>query len=370
MVKLLVKLTPLEPYFFGGDRTFPYVQAGGQRSGGYFIRSLDTPSQTTLFGVLRYLGMQNRNENFGLCPSDKARIGAESYDILNPPSGGKGFGLIDSISPLYLLNDGANFYIKTPLDHQIDENQSEYENYNPFSHYSPPIETNEGTRCFPEGYDGKTDLADSWMSLSGLVHKGIFKSVGSVGIDKYRPDSAFFKREFKRISGFSFAFFARVDEGFTFQKQIVYLGQKKSAFSAEIIDGLTEPVFINPDSGAGVIQANGAVTCLRSDIAYAQSDVYIKGSDDIRKLYNTCEFVLVQAKGIRTLTTVYGKKLHRERHSGGGPLIRLIRAGSIFIPHENEIAEFTKFVRNGHARTAGFNHVIYKGKDLGEETTI
>jgi len=80
-----IKLRPLEPYFFGGETTFSYLgidnEEEKQRAGGYYIQSLDTPSQTTLFGALRYLGIRKPSSDYNLCDDDKKRIGGASYRL-------------------------------------------------------------------------------------------------------------------------------------------------------------------------------------------------------------------------------------------------------------------------------------------------
>ena len=57
MKKLQLKFTPLEPYFFGNEKTFsfPNSKDGGQLRNSYLIKSESIPSQTTLFGTIRYL---------------------------------------------------------------------------------------------------------------------------------------------------------------------------------------------------------------------------------------------------------------------------------------------------------------------------
>jgi CRISPR-associated protein Cmr3 len=54
MAKYLIKLYPIDRYFFGSDVTF------GADNSNYFVRSVYFPQQTTLLGMLRYyLLLQN-----------------------------------------------------------------------------------------------------------------------------------------------------------------------------------------------------------------------------------------------------------------------------------------------------------------------
>lgn len=54
MASYLIKLTPLEPYFFGGERNFSFGKSKKETKPSYYIKSLEAPSQTTLLGALRY----------------------------------------------------------------------------------------------------------------------------------------------------------------------------------------------------------------------------------------------------------------------------------------------------------------------------
>ena len=83
-MKQLITLRPLEPYFFGGDRSFAYGNVEVQRAGGYYVRSLDAPSQTTLFGTLRFLSIESPNPSFQLSKKDKEWGGPKSYNIMSP----------------------------------------------------------------------------------------------------------------------------------------------------------------------------------------------------------------------------------------------------------------------------------------------
>ena len=58
MSSYLVTLKPLEPYFFGGERTFSFGERANKEIvtySNYFIKSEDLMSQTTLLGALRFL---------------------------------------------------------------------------------------------------------------------------------------------------------------------------------------------------------------------------------------------------------------------------------------------------------------------------
>lgn len=322
--KYLVRLRPLEPWFFGSDRTFPHADRQGQRAGGYFIRSLETPAQTTLFGALRYLMLEDKG-----WPVDSNRIGEKSYSLIAED---QTFGLIHGISPLYLLQGEDSFFIPAPLDH--DNTLA----YHPFKEYDI-YETNHGTRRYPNGYDEKSAFQGGWLCLGcNAIHTDLFESEERVGVAINKCDESFFKKEYKRFKhkDFCFAFFAKLSA--KFPQQVVYLGQGRCAFEATC-EQVAEP----------------AAICFAHDIAYAQSPVYVQ---DVQALYDCCEFVCASPVSSRSVATDDGKK----RLEVGGELLRLIAPGSVFILRDPK--RFKELLQNKQPRTAGFNYVIYKGEYL------
>ena len=342
MPKLLIKLTPLAPYFFGGERIFEI----GDGNRHYFIHSIDTPSQTTLFGALRYIGIRSPEKGFRLNDEDKFNIGASSFDLTN--QGIADFGGIKRISPLYIFSQGDGYMIRTPLDHintPLDHINGQ-ETYSRFERYSGPIRTTSGERWFPLDYNAKHGLADSWLSLAdGKIYNGLFEGIAQVGIDKKNKKQAFFRKEFKRLkAGFSFVFFADVGEGFTPYNKIVYLGQGKSAFQADWDWGADEPKI-----PAGLI---------RGEMVYAQSDAFI--SCGVNELYETCNFVCAATRDFRVFVTDYDRAAAiatRYKKSGN---IKLVQAGSVFWPNNAEA--FVSRIHNCHASIAGFNQIIIGGE--------
>ena len=368
-MKLLIKLTPLEPYFLGDDRSFQYGELKIQRAAGYISHSRITPSQTTLFGVLRYLGIKTPDPDFKLDCQDIENIGKSSFNLPKPNA--DGFGRIISVSPLYLYDNNGQYYVRTPFDHN---NKGNYTSYEPWEKYTEFIPTGCGQRIFPEDYDEKSGLEDSWTCLKDLsLHSKLFKRVMQVGHEKKGVSEAFYKKERVVIhKDFSFAFIAEVKDGFykepaetdpkSPEKRVVYLGQDKSTFLAEIITDFTEPSFC--------LLRNQ----IKTNTVYALSDIYIqpevkitKGEtvnsnnenekDKMRKLYSLCNFVCAQSIDFRVFRTDYSLKLpHGKRFIKEPELIRLIAAGSVFIV--NDLNRFKELCHNEHAEKAGFNQLL------------
>ena len=71
----LVRYTPLEPYFFGNEKTFGY---GSVKNKTYYVESSELPSQSGLFGTLRYCCISGSRKNYEIDPEE---IGSESFNI-------------------------------------------------------------------------------------------------------------------------------------------------------------------------------------------------------------------------------------------------------------------------------------------------
>jgi hypothetical protein len=293
VVKQLITLTPLEPWFFGTDRTLAYPDVRiQQRDGGYFIQSLDAPSQTTLFGALRYLGIENPDTNFSLSEEDKARIGVNSFRLGDVE---QFFGAIKGISPLYLLDAENCFYVPIPFDHDnsVEKDNDCSKKYSPFKREDYiSVHTNYGERFLPQQYLEKKGLAEGWLRLSDqTIHNSadLFEKTAEIGINTKKENDGFFKRERKMFhpetapKGMRFAFFAEV--GFEIPERIVYLGQQKSAFLAQPENiTLTDTPFLS------------------EGIVYAHSDLYVQNPD---KLYAACECIISRITTARPFTTNY-----------------------------------------------------------------
>lgn len=250
-----ITLTPLEPYFFGGERGFNFGSEKGYLKQRYFISSLDTPSQTTLLGALRYAVLAANGaliKDFTRGSDDRKRadelVGSESFDFSRNYS----FGAIGRISPLFIL-DNEDYLVPMPMNHKNGE-----------SHYSPMeitqcpsgITLSKGNVYSPD-YKAKDGCGEGWLKLSdksvvpysfnSTTDLGMFQSLVRVGINSQRSEAieerndedGFFKKEFKMLRRGAFAFFANLDPekiGSLKQGVTVFLGQNKSAFILKAVE--------------------------------------------------------------------------------------------------------------------------------------
>jgi hypothetical protein len=307
-----ITLEALEPWFFGSDRKFPFKGSPSSETD-YFIRSQDTPSQSALFGVLRYLVILGKKIDSEV---QEEFIGKESFRLDSPIRPiGQLFGKIHSISPLYLF-DGETYYIPAPM--LTDANPEHYDEKN------PEKRAKEGWIAL----DSKKPMIQDGMDLP----KNPFKGKEQFG--RGSGEGQLFKREYKYFENpnMRFAFFADCD--IEPSQSVVHMGQGKCPFLAS------------------VHRCDAPSPKNKTKLAYAQSDIFVS---DTEALYDCCEYFAARQRNQRVLThTKLGAKL-------GLDLLHTIQAGSVFCVKNRSAFEN---LLQGNATIAGYNKVIF-----GEETT-
>lgn len=328
-------LTPLEDYFFGNERTFRYGDRNPSIGGDYFVVSERYPSQTTLFGVLRYLMLEKRTSDYRLSQEDIRRIGESSFYYQE----GATFGLIESISPLYFFKDQVH-YIPVPKDHYGRED------------YYCPMTLDESN--LPENFSGKHYHTDYLVAVSGdkgqigtlIPYNTVFQSVTRIGINRKAEVDGFFKKQYWNLQGFQFVYYAKLKEPISFTPcPVVCMGYGKSAFGVtiEAVDA-----FFTPKELSALISR---------DTYVAVSDLYVT-EQELLQLTDSCRYKITDFREVRGFRTNYsgGTGSHRQRYQKSETLYRLISAGSVFKCHPDKNIEI-----HNCANVAGMN-VIVKGE--------
>jgi len=339
-----ITFTPTEPYFFGTEKTFrfPGQKIEGQFDTPYFIRSERTPSQTTMFGAVRYLLLKNRLPDFSGYPEGYEEIiGKESFMISAP---GRTFGKIHQISPVFLQlkADTRNkyptgIYIPTPLDHNVSSTQKIY---TPYTRHS--IE--DGRQYAPE-YDPKRFLPDGYMHLaSNTIVPGdaIFTSIVRVGINTVKQNKAYFKKEYAMLQeGWSFGIYLTVDDDAEIPgDKVVYLGQNKAAFLVSYSAEECSLPYVNDRT---VLPEEGCIVCL--------SDTLTDNS-----IYRNCSMAITQIRDHRAFETIRQEENGRPKIRKDSILYKLVKAGSVFwynTPDKRN--DLLKALQNDHCAVAGMN---------------
>lgn len=355
----LLTLQPMEPYFFGNEKTFSFdpQKPGDNR---YFIKGERLPLQTTLLGVLRYLLMPVKNAGYRYTESDQSRnaavIGPESFQI---NADAQQFGAIRSISPVFLTCGGQK-YVRTPFDHTVQETAR----YTPFRDYQA-VETDRGVRWFAADYDAKAGLSDSYMNTADgslIPAETLFSPVVRVGISKGKQEKAFFKKQFLRLAdGWAFSAYITLDTDVLAQDPgaqaalaalesgtSAYLGQNKSAFALRL----------QPEENTLPEQVSRH---LRPGVVYCLGDALVPGA-----VYDGCLFAAVRLRDYRAYQTVFRKQADETGTYVGGisksqELHKLLCAGSILIPHTPDSVQNS--FHHPNCQTIGFNITVSKTED-------
>ncbi len=404
-----IALTPLAPYFLGGERGLKYDDNDTQMSRGekYYIRSNLMPNQSALFGVLRFLGIENPDSSF---TRDEKKIGLDSYRLNDTSI--NSFGMIKQISPLYLIpkEDADEQSADTDKDNEKNKKKDdnlyfpapmliaamESGNSEKLNQYEC-LETDCGFRWLPLFYSEKGAELFRFIHLSDgkLLDKEInpFRYQTRVvinrkrnyhnGISKYTDDKDFLKKDYVILDGFRFVFYAKVGEGlFDFSqeeiiKKSVFIGQGKCPFAAEISNAgdfgekmimLDATVFsqkVGKQLGNPVTVSGQKEDCC---YAFLVSDMFYEGSMD--ELKEHCVYAMTAQKQYRVFTTNYKAREAVSGNKGKGRFVKqnevlhLLQAGSTFVFESREqMNGFKKQIDSmkhfTHGQIAGFNGIFY-----------
>jgi len=230
-VKYLIKLTPLKPFFFGGDTTFGKL--GDKDKGTYLVKSRLFPQQTAILGMIRkemliQKGFLTTKINYGEWVDEKDKKNAKYFigDTKFEFNTKQDFGVLKNISPIFLLRGDKKFIKKVDIDSFkfiLDKNkQPLLENYNP-----------------------KEDIYDNFISIDNsktFKTKDIFRAIEEIGIKKItkataeenekKNNSYFKKTSYTLKHNFKFAFF--IESDFELEDAFITLGGEKSTFKMEV----------------------------------------------------------------------------------------------------------------------------------------
>ncbi len=349
----LVKLKPLDWFFFGGEKTF------GDGKNEYLARSNKMPQQSAIIGMLRYQllkqkGWLNDANGKSTAPADAVvkLIGASSFSM----SGDNNFGAIKAISPICICS-GEQMYTPLPKDNEYT------------------LQLKGVTRAYLNGEKTNNNLVQiekfdhkasywlrKWSCGSGeaIDDDAIWETRMQIGITKPRNgdssnEKSFYKQEVCRLIGaFQFAFWVELDEELTPDK--VFIGAQRSCFDMTVtpVDGDTatlETCYI-------------AVTHIKEPTAAHKivllSDAYVA---DINVLNNHCLFHWSDTIPFRNMeTTTNGKwKSGYTRYKRIDTRYNLLERGSVlYFETDGQRTELEKILKQEKLQKAGYN--IYQVK--------
>ena len=264
-MKYLVRLQPIGPFFFGGNRTFSF-RGNLTLNDSYIIESTRLPQQTHLLGMIRRVMLEKESilclgkSGWGINKDDENNA-VKLVGVNNSSSSAK-LGKIKSLSCVFLMtlqNDQpVDFHFVIPKDTGIKLDFDKYKNSKVciggiknsasvfFEHYKAKDGVKQGfsTRSFWSKYCRQEHLIAEEDILSD---DRIYKQVWQIGIKRkdrtvvededgslYKQCSYLLKRE--NNENFQFGFVLELTEdlfGAKFERQ-VYLGAQRSLFQMVI----------------------------------------------------------------------------------------------------------------------------------------
>lgn len=377
MSTFLIKLTPLDSFFFGGEVTF------GQSNEDYFVRSIMFPQQTTLFGMLRFhLLKQNGfldkdGKNIGNKEEADSLIGSSSF---NPTKSSQSFGRINGISPVFIIGPGGPLFFQSREFGYVDVEDEisrmkkrilkplKVLKKNGYCSYCDGQKT-DALRYFNTGFQ-KNEYPELLVnSITGKMSEinEIFIEDEQVGIKIPNKSEGNKKLYFRQVKyrfkpNVCFAFFVELNDNnttnVTFDSSHIKMGADRSFFKLDISkkDGRINDFFSRGSNSlvnnlfTEVNEINGKIVLL--------SDSYI-----YRYIYNSIPFVSAETTSFRCIQSVYREGTYSLKKAGidmkKSSTYMLLKKGSVFYIDPDKKDQILSEI-NGmkNFRTIGYNYAI------------
>ncbi|MCG8573651.1 MAG: type III-B CRISPR module-associated protein Cmr3 [Flavobacteriales bacterium] len=366
--KYLVKLTPHDKFFFGGERTF-----GQSNSSNYLVRSNDFPQQTAILGLIRYQLLRESNlfdktEN-KILKSEKDNvstlIGGASFDVNKAFE----FGAIQSLSPLFILREQEGkpaYYFPANNEYQLNEKTEERE----FLEIEKKGGTSDKVYTLSK-YQAKYGLHPFYIQKENyddfLKRDDIFVEHKQTGIrknyDGKTENEAYYIQYFKKFKNslktqFSFAFILELDEHINPEKlnqPKVVLGGEQQTFKMECFENPPDLDEIIPDYQPSQ-QLNKVVLV---------SDAFVNEKVEIANKYDFAITDTVDFRFLKTTveTTENYADMDREGNENSKKVTKsekfsLYRKGSVF--YANDTTQIEAVFKNkefSNFKNLGYNEI-------------
>jgi len=333
MSKIVLKITPVDYYFFGSENINVTT-----REANYYLKSTPLPQQTTVLGAIRYALLLNSDksvfENNRIVDKQKAKdlIGEKSFELNETIFD---FGSIKSLSPVFLIDKNNVKHIPCPLINTND--LFEMKTGLPF------IQKYDAKQGYHIKYTNGQDVVDEKEIFEKLVLTQNKK-------DKISNEDAFFKTQYYTLKGYwSFGIDLEIEDDNRLPNSFVMkMGGENRLF------------MFNKTTIDTTATLNSYASPTHFVIAF-MSDTYIKE-------YNASlfDFAIINTVPFRYLSSTVSeteKYTHRSKTDNkelkASKLIELIEKGSIFyFKTENQMKLFEKQITSDYLQRAGLNHYI------------
>jgi len=365
MSRYLIKLTPLDTFFFGQENKYRKKLKDNKfvTEADYFQRSAYFPQQTTILGALRYYLLQRAGQ-IPITDSKLATelIGSKSFDAGETKPN---FGKISNLSPVYIIDEALNFYCQNPRDLLLIDEKPNYlkketttfksnissENILFFKNY---VEK-EGLSNFLVNDDQRLVLPFEYKQKE--QEDGVFIEKERIGITKGKDgktaDEAFYKQiAYSLREGFAFGFTAEIiDETLIDEIGFVSMGAEKSPFKITFTkqnSSFDENICLNTENAPKVV--------LLSDSFI--SDEHYDTKQFLFSLSETIPFRFLET------TVVEGHKYYSSDPNKGKEMTRskkfnLFKRGSVFyFKNEDQLTNFCGILKDKEPNfyQIGYNH--------------
>ena len=393
---------PLEEYFFGMEGSF----REGVKNAEYFITSSLFPSQTTVFGIIRYLNLSHvknrRNYSKVEIKENIKAIGEKGFcfeTAVGINSEKQEFGMIKAMSSIFLHefdieNKGSHIYIPLPKDAKKLDEGSEKSYISVFSGEEERVNSLDGEKLIPKDYDAKFGFESGFISIDGGVDdsgkmlqeklkilNNPFEYVLKTGLrinkkiksnqeiieaedNEQNPMSSLFKKEYVRLKQnpgkkeYSFGVYVEID--YQDEKKVI---EKLNCIIGMGLGGALFKVKTTKISGEeGNRLQNDLVLRVdkmfedhpkKDQLMYCISPCYLDAPQEIMK---KTQFASVETIVNRSL---YSRKIN-EKWEKGNTLYRMLDSGSVLIT-EN-MKDILNELENKALQQIGYNHYYFGGK--------
>lgn len=373
MSKYLVTLKPISSFFFGGERTFEFLDSDVQKQKYNIIKSGMFPQQTSILGMLRKEILIKSK----LIRSDWGKYSSEEKDKMDKLIGEKSFsmdtqnkfGIIKKISPVFIIKvtkSNYEFLMRVPKDHDKKREISDINKYSPLEFENDKVNCNyDINECdydyndliIPCDYDSKVGISNDFMNITnGVIVKcsDIFIKESNIGIKVNSNDKALFRIERYRLKlNFVYTFTVEIedkDNEFENYNSVVSLGGESSYFSMsfEKVDfDITDKIKFSFEENEYYKKI------------ILVSDTYIEKGKDI---YSEIPYAITSTINFRNLTTnkEKGDKYYKNFKKSSEKYSFLERGSVLFVEKNNKNNKnIIAGLSNEKLQKIGYNIFIY-----------
>lgn len=351
--KYLVKLTPHDKFFFGGERNFGQkLNDKDTAETNYFVKSNCFPQQTTALGFIRHQLLLQ--DEMGIFIDNKIQKQTDAEKLIGKFSFNKDlsfpYGKIHSLSTVFICKTGNNdqeeyFFtankeyqckeepIKLPLELEIKENVPFLKNYNP-----------------------KYPFDDFLTNKSGDLKKyeEVFLEHKQVGIRKNyegaTENEAYYIQFFYKFEeNYSFAFVVELSADISFSgSNLVFFGGEQQSFQMEVIPFENDFESLIPDYKNST----------DFDKIVLVSDTYVEDN----KVFEDCVFAISETTDFRCLKTETKANHNYYNRPSKNNKYELLKRGSVFYGN-------TEIIK-GHFNNENFKKIGYNSYKIIKKQSI